>query len=336
MAAMVLGATSCKQEDRPEYMEPTSFYINEPALKYQALCTADDMLDNSTFNIFCNQPDYGYSAVCQYTALVSLNPEAEASKWIALNNTTPNSANMAIKTYDLGVAVNKLLGVTDEEIFNEEGYGNQAFKVYFKAVCEIPGIEGSQIVSDNIVSYDNVWIKYAVEKPGWLYVCGDVQNIETGEVNGFTGPAAANMDAYLANWVLYEPADMIGEKLYVGVFNLVAKDDAKNPATANSDDPNQCAQFRFFTELLGWSPDASLGSNQADFYCEKITTEAESDNGYEGKIIEQGLGNWGIFVTENTPCTMVVDVPNGFVYFKVGNYNVTFDGRTPTFEPKEN
>lgn len=329
MAAVALGFSSCKQEDNPQYKEPTTFTINEPALKDQVFRTAKDMTDPETFNLFASQPDYGYSAVCNYSALVSLDPEAPLDKWIELTNTLPTSGAMAIQTFELGAAINVLEGVADEDDFNERGLANKVYSPWFRAVCEIPGIPGSRIVSSNMVQYNKVMIQYAEKKPGWIFVCGDVANIDTDKANGFTAPSVANEAAYLANWSLFEPDDMIGQKLYVGVFNLTPKADAVNPETSNPGNPDQCAQFRFFTQLLGWTPDASLGSNEADFYCDPITDKVEA--GYEGEIVAQGLGNWGVFVTEPTPITMVVDVTEGKVYFKLGVHEVSFLGRTPEF-----
>lgn len=329
MVAMVLGLASCKQEEDPQYHNPTTFTVNEPALQNQAFRTAAEMTDPETFNLFCSQPDYGYSAICDYSALVSLNPDAPIEDWIALPNTTPSSAAMAIKTFELGVAVNKLLNVVDAEDFANRNLGNQEFKCYFKAVCEIPGIEGSRIVSSNTVSYNKVMINYAEKKPAWIYICGDVANIETGVANGFAAPSAANLDLYKNNFALYEPEDMIGEKLYVGAFQITPKADAANPETSDPGNVDQCAQFRFFTELLGWVPDASLGSNEADFYCLPVTDKWEA--GFSGDIVAKGLGNWGVFITTPQEVTIVVDQPNLKVYIKEGRHEVTFVGRDPEF-----
>lgn len=331
MAAVALGFSSCKQEDKPQYQAPTTFTINEPALKNQVFRTSDDMTDNATFNLFCSQPDYGYSAICNYSALVSLDSEAPIEEWIALPNQTPTSAAMSIKTYELGVAINQLLNVVDEDQFNADQLGDKEFKCYFKAVCEIPAIEGSKIISSNYVSYDKVMIRYAVKNPAWIYICGDVENIETGVANGFTAPSQGNLELYMQNFSLFEPKDMIGEKLYVGSFNLTPKAEAVDPATSNPDNPDQCAQFRFFTELLGWTPTASLGSNEADFYCLPITDKWNVGSGYSGDIVVQGLGNWGVFVTEKQPVTIVVDQLNNKIFVKEGVHEVTFVGRDPEF-----
>lgn len=329
MAAMVLGFSSCKQEDEPVYHAPTTFTVNEPALKNQVFRTKTDMTDKETFNLYCSQPDYGYSAICEYSALVSLNPDAPIEEWKALPNENSSSAQMAIKTYELGVAINQLLNVEDQADFDARGLYDQQFKCYFKAVCEIPGIEGSKIISSNAVTYDKVMINYAEKLPGWIYICGDVANIETGAANGFTAPTVGNFDLYKNNFALFEPEDMIGEKLYVGTFNLTPKNPAGVDGDYNEGNPNACAQFRFFTDLLGWVTDASLGSNEADFYCLPTTDKWEA--GFSGDVVDHGLGNWGVFVTEPSPITIVVDVPNLKIYYKAGVYEVSFVGRDPEF-----
>lgn len=323
MAAVALGFSSCKQEDQPQYHNPTTFTISTPALQNVEFLTSTDMTDNSTFNLFCTQPDYGYSAICNYSALVSINPDAPIEDWINLENTTPTSAAMSIKTFELGAAACRLLGLTSQEEFDNSPYATQPVKCYFRAVCEIPGIEGSLIVSDNYVSYNAVKLQFAEKKPGWIYICGDVQNIQTGVVNGFLAPSVSNLATYDDNFRLYEPDDMVGQKIYVGQFNL----NAKGGDPSNVDD---CSQFRFFTELLGWVNTASYGSNEADFYVLPITDKVEA--GYMGgEIIAQGLGNWGIFAEQNEPFTVVVDITQLKIYVKMGLYEVSFVGRDPEF-----
>lgn len=327
MVAMVLGFSSCKQEDEPVYHAPdaSTFQVNRSPFEDQEFRTNTEMTDKETVNVYCSQPDYGYSAICNYSALVSLNPDAPLEEWIEVPNETPTSAQMSIKTYEIGVAVNLLLNVENQEDFDNRGLYDDQFKVYIKAVCEIPNIEGSRVVSSNTMSFNKVYIQYAEKLPAWIYICGDIENIETGKVNGFTAPSMANFDDYKANWALYEPEDMIGQKLFVGTFNLVPKESA----TAGGTGPDDCAQFRFFTELLGWVPDASLGSNEADFYSLPITDKWEK--GYTGDIVEKGLGNWGVLVTEKKPITIVVDVLNLKMYCKEGAHEVTFVGRDPEF-----
>lgn len=97
----------------------------------------------------------------------------------------------------------------------------------------------------------------------------------------------------------------------------------------NPGNPDACAQFRFFTDLLGWSADASLASNEADFYCLNITDKWVA--GYSGDVVANGLGNWGAFVEVPTAVTIVVDQPNLKIYIKEGKHEVSFVGRDPEF-----
>ena len=324
---MVLGFSSCKQEDEPQYRVPTAFKINTPALQNVEFETATDVTDGSTFNLFCSQPDYGFSAVCNYSALVSLDPECNPETAVNLSNTNATSSVMAFKTYDLGVALSELTGYNAaEDYYNSDLYKETGgvFTAYFRAVCQIPGIESSLIVSDNVVSLNKVKLNFQEKVPGWIYICGEVKTLDGAETNGFLAPSQGNYNTYKEFWSLYEPDDMIDSKLYVGQFLLYPKSDT--PDTGNPDD---ATGFRFFTELLGWTPEASLGSNPADFYTFPITDRFSA--GYEGPVVAQGLGNWGVHVTADTPMTVVVDVPNLKVYIKEGIHEVTFLDRTPEF-----
>lgn len=339
MAALALGFTSCKQEDEPQYHNPTTFTIATPALQNQVFETSTEMTDNATFNLFCTQPDYGYSAICKYSAICSLDPECPVEngepvdgKSIALENLNSSSAAMSIKTFELGAAACKLAGIYTEDEFEQSAYATQPTKIYFRAVCEIPDIEGSRIVSSNVVSYNYVQLRFAIKKAGWIYICGDVSNLTTGVSNGFLAPSSANLGTYNDNFQLVEPQDKIGEKVYVGVFGLDPKEN--DPDKSYEDN---CSQFRFFTELLGWSTAASIGSNEADFYCMSITDKWEA--GFEGSMVWQGLGNWGVWLCDKTgpqAVTIVVDLSQGNdkakLYVKEGEHTVTFTGTTPSFE----
>lgn len=328
LAALVLGLSSCKQEEDPKYHAPSVFEVNTPALQNQEFVTSSDMTDPATVNLFCTQPDYGYSAICNYSALVSLDPACPVETAIEVPNETPTSAQMAIKTFEIGLAVNKLLGINNPDDYAANEAVKSPLKVYMRGVCEIPGIEGSRIVSSNVVSYNKVLVGYAEKLPGWIFICGDVSDLGNNVTSSFIAPSAGNFDIYKEYLALYEPDDKIGEKLYVGVFNLTKVcAEGVTPATAGPDD---CAQFRFFTQLLGWSTEASLGSHTDDFYCKPITDKVEA--GYDGEIIDHGLGNWGVAVSDVSPVTIVIDVPGLKIYVKEGNHTVGFDGRIPYFE----
>lgn len=334
MAAVALGFTSCKQEDEPQYHNPTTFTIAEPAAE-SGFRNNDRDDEPATFNLFCTQPDYGYSAICNYSAICSLDPSCPVSdgkavdgQSIALENLTPTSAAMSIKTFELGAAACKLAGIYSQEEFDKSTYATTPTKVYFRAVCEIPGIEGSRIVSENVVSYNYVQLRYAEKKAAWIYICGDVTNMATGVSNGFLAPSVANLAVYDKNFQLVEPQEKIGDKLFVGVFGLT-------PKTEDPDETyeNNCSQFRFYTELLGWTNTASIGSAEGDFYCLSITDKWEA--GFDGETVPQGLGNWGVWLCDKTEpqvITIVVDVVGNKIYAKAGEHTVTFTGRTPSFE----
>lgn len=328
----MLGFSSCKQEDEPKYKAPTTFTVNEPALQDQAFRTKTEMTDKETFTLFCSQPDYGYSAICKYSALVSLNPDAPIEEWIALPNETANSAQMSIKTFELGIAVLKLLNVEDEADFIARNLYDIPQKVYLKGVCEISGIADSKIISSNYVSYNKVYLNYAEKLPAWIYILGDVENIDTEEANGFLAPIESNLDTYKANFALYEPDDMVGEKIFVGAFNLIPKAGAIAGGTGDDDR----AQFRFVTELLGWTAgEGFLGSGLPDFNNKDITDKWV--NGFEGSITAnspKALGNWGALITVKTPFTVVVDnnEDDPKIFIKEGVHEVSFMGRTPEFK----
>lgn len=341
---LLVGVSSCQQEDEPKVKLPTEkteFTVYTPPLQNQAFETSDQPNSNSTINIFCSQPDYGFSAICNYSVICSLDPECpdidpdlqpdQTPKSVAIPSVDGSQAAMSILTYKVGVAMNKMCGILNEEL--EDKYPGSILdkgpvEVFFRAVCEIPGVEGTRVISKNVVSYKAIKAPLTVEVPGWIYICGDVANLETGEANGFTAPSEGNLEKYMTNWILLEPKTMVGSGLYVGVFGLLPKEDKG----AGVDDTSN---FRFFTELLGWTKDASLGSNEADFFKVDITPQAESESGFSGEMVYQGLGNWGIFnfTGSNQPVTIVVDVPKLRVFIKMGNYNVEFEGREPIYEP---
>lgn len=325
LAAMILGFSSCKQEDEPQFHVPTTFTVNTPALQNVEFETATDMTDPSTFNLFCSQPDYGYAAICNYSALVSLKEDCPEEEAIEIQSTNPTSASMSIKTYELGVAACKLAGAIDEDTFASSDLAKGSVPLYFRAVCSIPGIENSRIVSDNVVSYNKVKVLFTVKSPAWIYICGNVANVDRTNEMSFLAPSSANEDEYKKDFALYEPAELIGEKVYVGQFYIVPKSDS--PDVTNVDDTSQ---FRFFTALGGWSTEYSLGSNEADFFSLPISDKIEA--GYTGDIVYQGLGNWGIWISDYTPVTIVVDETALKVYIKEGFHNVSFVGHNPSFD----
>ncbi len=114
-----------------------------------------------------------------------------------------------------------------------------------------------------------------------VYICGDVENIETGERNGFTAPSEYNREFYDKNFRLTETSEGIFEGTY-----LVYKRDPEY-----LDGIDRLSQFRFYTDLLGWSNEASLGSGFADFSCVAVNV---ANGSVTCPIIKNGLGNWGL------------------------------------------
>lgn len=338
LAVMVAGLSSCSQNEDPKYHAPAegSFTVNTPGLQNQYLLTNDDMTSSATFNLFCSQPDYGYAAICNYAAYVSLDPEVPtdsaslaAGKSILLENQNPTSAAMAFKTYALAIAANKMAGISEPEHYAGSAFDQGPVKLYFRAVCNVPNVEGSRVVSSNVVSYNNVKVVYAVLKPGWLYIVGDIMTMD-GSVSLASGdtwvtPNSAN-EPVLRKAALMEPNDLAGEKIYVGHYKLIPKMQPGDSPTVDN-----ASTFRFFTELKGWDElSTQLGSHKDNFYVLPLTDLVSDNKTYEGEMFN-GQGNWGISTSEQMPITIVVDVPGMLIYIVEGDHEVTFTGRVPNF-----
>ena len=236
-AAVALGFASCSEDRDPVYQVPTTFVLNTPAMQSQFI----DLTEKGTLELVASQPDYGYSAVTQYSAEVSLDPDFATFTEIAATSATSTMARFCVSQNDVCLAMLSLKNVTDEETFAET-FGDNYVKVYFRAVAQLKGVESSRIVS-NVVSYDNLKPYFAIEMPGFIYLVGAPE--------GWAGPTESNADHY-APWRLFEPADGIGTKIYSGVFDI----------------PAGQAMFRFYTALTGWDADSygyMVDDNATDF-----------------------------------------------------------------------
>lgn len=333
---MVMGLASCSQEDDPKYRVPDAetFTINTPAFQNVVIETTGNMEDASTFNLYCSQPDYGYSAICEYYAIASLSPDftlddvttedGVTPKAVALENRTPAKAEMTMKLYDLAVAMCKLYGIKDEADYEAKAPKGPV-KVYFKAVCSIPGVDGSKVTTHNSVAYNSVLISYAVPKPDWIYIVGNIGSPDGqfkmfDDTNAWLTPAMANVDEYNAHYQLVEP--VIGSKCYAGQFLYYPKPEAAQSPTPTNPVDNY-GQFRFFTTLNGWSDKTvQVASAEGDFYCEDLTN-AFVNGLYGDKTAVFGQGNWGWFTEDPMPVTLVVNVKTMKVWFQQGFYEVT-------------
>ena len=306
--------TACENEKEPVYHNPTSLKINTPALQNQYLATTADIENRSTFVLETSQPDYGYSAIATYGAQMSLSPDFkeatdnQEANYVTLTNQDPNNAVMSLRTYDLAVGMCKLLGIASEEDW-------QAYQGYFRSTCEIPGVDGSFIVSDNAVAYNKVQLVYAVPTAGYIYIVGTLTGEKTPD---------ASQKTHYENFRLIEP--VIGSKVYAASFEFPACDPTKDPN--NVDDQSW---FRFYTELNGWDDkNAQFGSAEANFFNKPIGADFV-DGLYTSTAVWGGQGNWTIWFDEPTWITLVCSLEQDkspVVWFKYGKYDVTLETDT--------
>ncbi|MGN0210886.1 MAG: SusE domain-containing protein [Muribaculaceae bacterium] len=226
LLAALVGFTSCSEDRDPVYKAPTTFVLNVPEMQNQYI----ELTEGNVLELTCSQPDYGYSAICVYSAEVSLTEDFAEYKELAAAE--ESQCHIQLKQEDIATAICQLHGVTDEESYVDR----PAETVYFRAVCKIKQVENSTIKS-NVVAYNRVKAYFAIPQPGFIFL--------VGQPEGWAGPTAGNA-AHYEPWKLKENADEIGSKVYHGTFTIDAGS----------------AMFRFYTALTGWDAD-SYGS-QAD------------------------------------------------------------------------
>lgn len=295
----MFGFTGCSDDhDETVYHAPTTFEMNEPVLADQYL----DLNDGGTYTLTAKaQPDYGYSAITQYTAIASLTPDFTES--IELKNINATQSYMTFSCDALALAICQLQGIETEDDWAEKVTGEPITKVYFRGVAEIAGVEGSRIESSNVVSLNNVRYYFAVPTPGYIYL--------VGSFTGWTEPKADNAAQY-KNWRLFEPANAIGSEVYSGVFDIPAGEIA----------------FRIYTDLEGWAKN-SWGPNT------DAGVEKEEDNDAFRVIfdwnfqeafnlnIEQCKNNFVFKGWEGGKMTFTVDMKNKVITIMPGEHSVT-------------
>lgn len=225
--ALLAGMSSCSTDQDPKYKAPTVFVLNEPVLGNEYF----QLVEGETFELVASQPDYGYSAITQYSAEVSLTPDFSEFKTIVPFE-APTVARMVFADADLAVAICQLMGYTKDD----EGVVPPETAVYFRAVAELEKVKDSRIVS-NVVKFERIKPYFAIPMPGYIYLVGNPE--------GWAGPTASNA-AHYADWRLFEDDNAIGSKVYLGEFDLPAS-----------------PMFRFYTKLTGWDAD-SYGYQVAD------------------------------------------------------------------------
>lgn len=276
MACAALGLASCQQDRDPKYQAPTRFVLNEPAMQDQYI----ELQSGNTLELVASQPDYGYSAVAEYGAEMSLTEDFAES--YTLEPTVKTQARMTLRQEDIATGFCELKKVTDEESFQQVfPNGMDYTKLYFRATCKLDGVAGSEIKS-NVVAYNNIKGYFAVAVPGYIYLVGAPE--------GWAGPTEANA-AHYADWRLFEPKDAIGSKVYSGVFDIAAGQ----------------AIFRFYTALTGWDAD-SYGSQTDDNPIQyPAFTGAEGASSFTGAIVK-GKGSFEFPNWQGGKMTVTVDM----------------------------
>ena len=262
----IAGLSSCSQDRDPVLQTPTTFVLNTPALQDQYY----QLTEGNTIELTCSQPDYGYSAIVQYSAEVSLTEDFATFE--TLQSSTPTQTRLVYKDEDVAVALCKLHGFDSEDNYQDL----PAEKVYFRAVAQLEGIEGTTIKS-NVVSLNKVKFYFAVPQPGFIYLVGTPE--------GWAGPTEDNA-AHYADWRLFEDDDAIGSGIYSAVFTIPA-------------DPT----FRFYTALTGWDAD-SYGSQVDD---SAMDFELTGNSGMAPMVKGKGSFHWTNWTTEGK-MKIVVDM----------------------------
>lgn len=233
MAAVAFGFSSCSEDRDPVYHPAPegSFQVYEPEMADLNIT----LEPGKVIELTCKgQPDYGFSAVCDYSAEVSLTPDF--AEFYTVEAIDPAQSKIQLDQNDIATAITTLQGYTKEEQAGE--YVNQGYQpLYLRAVCSFAGIESSRMVS-NVVAYNKVKSYFAVRVPGYIYLVGAPE--------GWAGPVPDNA-AHYADWRLFEDADKIDSKIYNGTFEIAAGK----------------AQFRFYTKLQDWDNN-SWGSQAVD------------------------------------------------------------------------
>lgn len=269
-AAALCGMVSCSDVTEPvlQKPDPETFKMNTPPLQDQYI----KLSETGTFNLTLNgQPSYGFSAVTQYRAQVSMTGKFDTeTDYRELTPTgTGTLSQMTFNDIDLAEALCDLRGIKEEDQYTD--LGEQ--KVYFRGVAFIDGVPESHVVTSNIVSLNRVQSFFSVAKPGVIYVIGNY----AGAWIGPTADQAENLIPYS----LSEKDDQIRSKVYYG---SILFDPAATEKKDNEDVVIQNTVFRFYTALTGWEDDTMgcAGGKDAD-------TPVEFDDFKAGSTLEHDI-----------------------------------------------
>lgn len=225
LAAVVLATAACDEVTDPVYKAPDAadFTLNVPPLQDQYY----ELTENGTFEIVaCGQPDYGFSAITQYRAEVSLTEDFAKFETLTPTGTGTNS-RMTLKDSDLATAMCVLHGVTSDEDYVDQGIE----KIYFRGVAFINGIDDSYVTTSNVVTLNKVQGYFAIPQPDYIFCIGNY-------VGDWIGPEAANADAL-------RPYRLTETEIGNNVFYNEGIDFGENAPI-----------FRFYPNLAGWDKPA--------------------------------------------------------------------------------
>lgn len=247
----VWAFSSCCADKDPMYHRPAEgMIVNEPVLQDNYII----LTEGESLDLITSQPDYGYSAIAQYAAQMSLTPDFNTYADVKLMSTTQAAMQMRQEYISIGFC--KLLGIETEEAWEEAFPEGAPFQtIYFRATSQLQGVYGSYIVSQNVVSYNYLKPYFAVEFPGKLYLIGSPQGWNIGD----------------GSLYLSEAEDAIGSKVYSAYIDLPA-----------------APMFRFYTELGDWEVN-SIGMQVPD----NATDIELVDGSYAGTAVD-GKGSWNI------------------------------------------
>ncbi len=228
VALLGAGFAACSDVTDPVFHAPdaSKFTLYTPPLQDQYF----QLSETGTFELTLNgQPDYGFSAITQYRAEVSLTPEFTEGNYRTLTPTgTGTLSKMTLKEYDLAIAINELHGVTSEEEYVDRGIE----KVYFRGVAFISGVDESYVTTNNVVSLNKVQNYFVLAIPASIYCIGNY-------LGDWIGPVADNAVA-LAPYTLSENDDAIGSNVFYGTIDF----------------QDHAPIFRFYPNLEGWDAPA--------------------------------------------------------------------------------
>ena len=157
-----------------EYKTPTEFVLNKP----QFANGVYDLANAGTVNFTFSQPDYGYSAVCDYTVEVAMNDKFENS---ALVSETYHVCDIQVDANSLAMAICTAAGWSDQASIDaalaETTSGTVPVYVRINSKISNALVTGSEITSNAItINAIPYFALPPVEMPEKMYMIGEFCN----------------------------------------------------------------------------------------------------------------------------------------------------------------